>query len=320
MKKAIYKPTNQKVIVLSEANEYAEIFIDGEERNVPLSDILFEEAQSMVKLSSLEDLKESIFLNIIKKSLSDILYSYNTNRLTPEAHQYKPLIKFLNSENSRVLIADEVGLGKTIEAGMIYKEIDKREELKISLIVVPSSLTLKWKEEFSLRFDEHFDIYKSSQFSNLIDEFDNYNGSKDFQEKIIISYHTLRDERVMEKLADSFFEVDFLIMDEAHTMRNSDTSTFRSAKLITSLSEHIIFLTATPVQNKLEDLFYILSLLDNDYFKDFEYFQKMIAPNSTIHKMIALLRNKHTLEEIQSELVLYRMKSFHHSYKLFLKR
>jgi len=114
----------------------------------------------------------------------------------------------------------------------------------------------------------------------------------------------------MDKLADSFFEVDFLIMDEAHTMRNSDTSTFRSAKLITSLSEHIIFLTATPVQNKLEDLFYILSLLDNDYFKDFEYFQKMIAPNSTIHNMIAMLRNKHTSEEIQSELVLYRNEEF----------
>ena len=138
MKKAIYKPTNQKVIVLSQANGYAEIFIDGEERNVPLLDILFEEPSSTVKLSSLEELKESIFLNIIKKPLSDILYSYNTNRLTPEPHQYKPLIKFLNSENSRVLIVDEVGLGKTIEAGMIYKEIEKREELKISLVVVPS--------------------------------------------------------------------------------------------------------------------------------------------------------------------------------------
>ena len=160
MKKAIYKPTNQKIIVLSEANNYAEIFIDGEERSVPISDIAFEKQISTLKLSSLEDLKESIFLNIIKKPLSDILYSYNTNRLTPEPHQYKPLIKFLNSENSRVLIADEVGLGKTIEAGMIYKEIDKREELKISLIVVPSSLTLKWKEEF--------DNYNGSNLSEYI--------------------------------------------------------------------------------------------------------------------------------------------------------
>ena len=75
MKKAIYRPTNQKIIVLSEANNYAEIFIDGEDRNVPLLDILFEEQKIAVELSTLEELKASIFLNIIKKPLSDILYS-----------------------------------------------------------------------------------------------------------------------------------------------------------------------------------------------------------------------------------------------------
>jgi len=102
LKKAIYKPTNQKIIVLSQTDNYCEIFIDGEEKNVPLSDILFEKPKSAIQLSSLEELKESIFINIIKNPLSDILYSYNTNRLTPEPHQYKPLVKFLNSENSIV--------------------------------------------------------------------------------------------------------------------------------------------------------------------------------------------------------------------------
>ena len=69
------------------------------------------------------------------------------------------------------MIADEVGLGKTIEAGMIYKEISKREELKISLIVVPSSLTYKWKEELIVRFDEEFEIYKTKQFLHFIDDY-----------------------------------------------------------------------------------------------------------------------------------------------------
>lgn len=114
-------------------------------------------------------MKKNIFINCVNRPLNDILYSYNTNRLTPETHQYKPLIKFLNSENNRVLIADEVGLGKTIEAGMIFKEIDKREELKVSLIVVPSSLTLKWKEELEIRFEEFFTIKKTNEFINFID-------------------------------------------------------------------------------------------------------------------------------------------------------
>lgn len=298
MKKATYKPTNQKTIVVSELDGYCEIVLDGDYKTVSINDLIFESSQ--ITISNLDELKENIFINCIKNPLSDILYSYNTNRLTPEPHQYKPLIKFLNSENSRILIADEVGLGKTIEAGMIFKEIDKREELKVSLIVVPSSLTLKWKEEFSIRFDEHFEIYNSSRFINFIDEFDNCSSSKLFNEKIIISYHTLRDERVIKRLQDSFFEVDFLIMDEAHTMRNYDTSTFKSGQIITSMSEHILFLTATPVQNSLEDLFNILSLLDNDYFRDFDYFKKMIKPNATIHKLISLIRNNHDLQSIQS--------------------
>ncbi|HHS93373.1 MAG TPA: DEAD/DEAH box helicase, partial [Campylobacterales bacterium] len=298
MKKAIYKPTNQNTIILSQTDGYCEILLDNDYKTVSIDDLAFEDEQ--VKFSTLDELKENIFINCIKNPLSDILYSYNTNRLTPEPHQYKPLIKFLNSENSRVLIADEVGLGKTIEAGMIYKEIDKREELKVSLIIVPSSLTLKWQEELAIRFDEHFEIYKTNQFINFIDEFDRYSSSRLFNEKIIISYHTLRDERVMQKLEDSFFEVDFLIMDEAHTMRNYKTSTFKSGQMITSRSEHILFLTATPVQNSLEDLFNILSLLDNDYFKDFDYFQKMIRPNATIHRLIALIRNSHSLDEIKA--------------------
>ena len=298
MTKGIYLPTNQNTIILNEVGEYCEILLDGEYKTVPKDDIALQD--DSIDISTLSELKKSVFLNCIKNPLSDILYSYNTNRLTPEPHQYKPLIKFLNSENNRILIADEVGLGKTIEAGMIYKEIDRREALKVSLVVVPSSLTLKWKEEFFIRFDEHFEIKKTTQFLNFIEEYDNFNTSKLMHEKIIISYHTLRDEQVMQKLEESFFEVDFLIMDEAHTMRNADTSTFASGKLITSMAEHIIFLTATPVQNSLSDLFNILSLLEEDYFKDYSYFIKMITPNAQIHKLISLIRNNYTLEEIHA--------------------
>jgi len=298
VKKGFYKPTQQNIVIIEEFDGYSEILLNGEYSTVSNDEI---EIQTPLKnISTLDELEENIFLNCIKKPLNDILYSYNSTRLTPEPHQYKPLIKFLNSENNRVLIADEVGLGKTIEAGMIYKEINKREELKISLIVVPSSLTYKWQEELNIRFDEYFSIYKTNQFLNFINEVEDYSNSKLIHEKIIISYHTLRDERVMNQLENSFFEVDFLIMDEAHTMRNMGTSTYKSAEIITSLSEHIIFLTATPVQNRLDDLFNILSLLDNDYFKDYDYFRKMLQPNSMIHKVIALIRNNSSLDEIKT--------------------
>jgi SNF2 family DNA or RNA helicase len=297
LKKGIYKPTKQNIIIINEFDDYCEVLLDGEYKTIIKNDI--EILSNNIHISNLNKLKQNIFINCIKNPLNNILYSYNTNRLTPEPHQYNPLVKFLNSENNRILIADEVGLGKTIEAGMIYKEIDKREELKISLIVVPSSLTYKWKEELNIRFDEDFTIYKTNQFINLIEEVENYSNSKLIHEKIIISYHTLRDEKVMKKLTNSFFEVDFLIMDEAHTMRNMGTSTYQSAEIITSLSEHIIFLTATPVQNSLSDLFNILSLLDGDYFKDYDYFRKLLQPNPIIHKTISLIRNNTPLNEIK---------------------
>ena len=302
--KGIYKQTNEKVIILgNEGSSYYLIFLNGEEIIVPKDDIEIETPSLSIEILPLDRLKENIFLNFIDKPLNNLLYSYNTNRFTPETHQYKPLIKFFNSLdflNNRILIADEVGLGKTIEAGMIFKELDMREKLDISLIIVPSSLTLKWKEEFFIRFGETFEIYKTNQFLNLIDEYENYYNSKLFNEKIIISYHTLRNEKVIEKLEKSLFKIDILIMDEAHTMRNSNTSTFESAEILTKISQHIIFLTATPVQNSLNDLFNILSLLDNDYFKDYEYFNKMLKPNPTIHKTISLIRNNYNLEEIQN--------------------
>ena len=209
-----------------------------------------------------------------------------------------PLIKYLNSDNNRILIADEVGLGKTIEAGMIYKEIKSREDIRVSIIVVPSSLTLKWKEELSIRFEEYFEVRNAKQFIAFIDDFDNYSTSKAFDEKIIITYHTLRDEGVIKRLRESFLEVDFLIMDEAHSFRNDATSTFEGAETLTSIADHILFLTATPVQNDLRDIFNILSLLDNEYFMDFDYFKRMVEPNKTIHKIIAMLRNNYSLESI----------------------
>jgi SNF2 family DNA or RNA helicase len=297
VQKVKYIPDNINTVIINDMGSHCEIMLDGQFVTVPKEDL--EEISSEIQLSSFEDLKENVFLNCIKYPLSDILYSYNTNRLTPEPHQYKPLIKFLNSENNRILIADEVGLGKTIEAGMILKEIDKREDLKVTLIVVPSSLTYKWKEEMKIRFDEYFEIKKTNQFLAFIDDFEEYGETKLINEKIIISYHTLRDEKVMKKIKNSFFEIDFLIMDEAHTMRNQETTTFDSGELITSISEHIVFLTATPVQNKLSDLFNILSLLDEDYFKDYGYFERMIRPNRIIHKLIAYIRNNHNLDEIK---------------------
>jgi|SaaInlStandDraft_5_1057022.scaffolds.fasta_scaffold04735_4 SNF2 family DNA or RNA helicase len=298
MKRAIYEPTNTNTVVVKVIDEdFVEILIDGEFKVVSRDEVRIVGEQT--NMISFDQFNQCMLTSLVKKPSSDLFYSLNTNKLTPEPHQYKPLIKFLNSQNNRLLIADEVGLGKTIEAGMIYKEIDKRDDLSISLIVVPSSLTLKWRNEFLLRFDENFEILRTNAFKAFLKEYEIYSDSKAYRKKIIISYHALRDEDVIELLQKSSITIDFLIMDEAHTFRNESTSTFEAAFSITNLAEYVLFLTATPVQNSYVDLFNILSLLDDETFLDFDYFKDLIKPNEIIHKVVAMLKNGSNLAIIQ---------------------
>lgn len=298
MSKAIYIPTHENTVVLSKSDTHCEILLHGDFKTVPIGDIRF--ADQNVKLSTLQEFKDNVFISLVQKPVDDIFYSHNANRFTPEPHQYKPLIKILNSENNRILIADEVGLGKTIEAGMIYQEISKRERIGISLIVVPTSLTLKWRDELMLRFNEEFEIYKVNEFVYFINDYDKYYDSKLYDKKLIISYHTLRNEKILKALKKSVINFDFLIMDEAHSMRNGGGNTFLAGQIITEMSKNIVLLSATPVQNNLEDLFNILSLLDNQYFKDFGFFEQKIAPNRIIHRLISDLRNNKSLVGIHN--------------------
>jgi len=298
MKRAIYKPTNANTVITQTVDEdFVEILIDGEFKIVSRDEIKITDEQ--LNVVTFDYFNQCMLASLIKNPSSDLLYSLNTNKLTPEPHQYKPLIKFLNSQNNRLLIADEVGLGKTIEAGMIYKEVDKRDDLSISLIIVPSSLTLKWRNELLLRFDEDFEILRTGAFKIFLKEYERFSGSKAYRKKMIISYHALRDEDVVKLLQSSSITIDFLIMDEAHTFRNSHTSTFEAAFSIVNLAEYVLFLTATPVQNSYEDLFNILSLLDDETFLDFDYFKDLIKPNEIIHKAVAMLKNGSNLNTIQ---------------------
>ena len=298
MKKALHIPSNTNVIILEEVGvDHLKVFLNGAEKTVAKADVQYEDTP---KISTLTELNRFIISSIIHEPVTDMIYSYQSNHLIPEHHQYKPLIKMIQSPNNRILIADEVGLGKTIEAGMILKEVDKRDDVNIVLIVVPSSLTLKWKEEMFIRFDETFDILRTYEFILFLDEYKRYSDSKVFIKRIIVSYHTLRNEAITKRLFDNPLHIDFLIMDESHTFRNRDTSTFLSAALVTSLAQHIVFLSATPVQNDISDLYNQLTLLDDERFMDFEHFKHSVEPNSIIHKVVAAIKNGQKINEVKN--------------------
>ena len=92
----------------------------------------------------------------VRNSTNNTLSTLLASRTIFKPYQYKPLVKLLNSPNRKILIADEVGLGKTIEAGHILLELAGRKELKNALIVCPKSLKDKWKFEMEEKFNFYF--------------------------------------------------------------------------------------------------------------------------------------------------------------------
>ena len=111
-----------------------------------------------------------LFLTWLRVSggLSNYVYSFYNSRTKFYPHQFKPLVKFL--DNGRILLADEVGLGKTIEAGFIFVEMIARKELTRALIVCPAKLRNKWRREMLERFDLDFTIMNARQFTAILRE------------------------------------------------------------------------------------------------------------------------------------------------------
>ena len=101
MKKAIYLPTNTNTIITNIIDkDFVEILIDGDYKIVSINEIRIVDEQA--NTVSFDYFNQCMLVSLIKNPSSDLLYSLNTNKLTPEPHQYKPLIKFLNSQNNRL--------------------------------------------------------------------------------------------------------------------------------------------------------------------------------------------------------------------------
>ena len=104
------------------------------------------------RLGRAEDLRRSLTHVHLSGRLANLVYSMGVTNTEFFAHQYKPLLTLLESPADGLLIADEVGLGKTIEAGIIWTELRAREDMRRLLVVCPAMLREKWRDELKLRF------------------------------------------------------------------------------------------------------------------------------------------------------------------------
>jgi len=217
----------------------------------------------------------------LQKPLSDTLYSYAASKTIFRAYQFIPALKILNSSSGRLLIADEVGLGKTIEAGIVWSELEQRHELRRTLVVVPSSLTLKWQIEMNRRFDRRLDRIKPPRLAEFAEDL---RAGNDPELHAIISLESLRAAtEVLEALNSIRPRFDLVIVDEAHALRNVGRRSHVLGGLLSDWADHLLFLSATPINLRSEDLYNVLRLLDEGLFPDMEVFQKQLEPNAHLN-------------------------------------
>ncbi|MFC1712966.1 DEAD/DEAH box helicase [Candidatus Poribacteria bacterium] len=159
--------------------------------------------------------------------------------------------KVLNTFRGRAMLCDEVGLGKTVEAGIILLEYILRGLVRKVLILTPPSLTTQWREEMESKFGLDFVLHDDRDFK------DGEAGSWHLYDRVIASVHTAKLKKNAEEISKITY--DMLIVDEAHYLRNRNTLVW---KFVNSLKKkYMLMLTATPIQNSLEELYNIITIL-----------------------------------------------------------
>lgn len=250
---------------------------------VPYEDL--EKSQSKYSLAYLRfiAIAAKIKDEVAKKNL---LAPYESS-LIPLPHQILVLEKVMQSQQNRFLLADEVGMGKTIETGLILKELKLRGEIKRILVIVPKSSMMQWQSELKDHFNEIFHLYDSEMITSMARTFSNINADEEFNfwtqhNQIIVSTDALKplekrqgwpQDRVdeynkyrMTAVLDADF--DMVIIDEAHKMggATSTVSRYILAQELCNTVPNVLLLTATPHRGKEDHFRRILQLLDPDAF------------------------------------------------------
>lgn len=229
----------------------------------------------------------------MKINSSTTMFALNSGNIKFIPFQFRPLARILNAEHPRILIADEVGVGKTIETGIILKEFEKRNSVKSVIIICPKDLTSKWRQEMKTRFDEAFEVLSSERLNYCFSEFE-MEGSWPFEcRKCIVGLEMLRRKENIARLEimDDTVSFDMLIVDEAHHVINKNSKSHQIIEYFCESCGIAVFLSATPLQLGSSDLFSLLNLLLPEEFMDESVFAAMAEPNHFINAAIHHVRN-----------------------------
>lgn len=206
--------------------------------------------------------------------------------VTPLPHQLEILKRVSSSTSIRFLLADEVGLGKTVEAGLIMDELILKGEAKRVLIVVPKGLAMQWVLEMKNHFNLDFKFIEGSDIPTLNELYSEEGGIWKQFDRIIVSQDSIKPltsrrgwdkERIDQynnERIDGILGADWdlIIVDEAHRLggSTSNVARYKLGKQLSEASNRLLLLTATPHQGKSDSFFRLLNILDNQAFPDEE--------------------------------------------------
>lgn len=303
-----YIAENQLEIVREEIEDAMDLFSQG-------------------KFGRARDLRGAITHIRLSGRLADLIYSMETTNTDFYPYQFKPVLNFLESPSGGILIADEVGLGKTIEAGLIWTELRSRYDARRLMVLCPAMLREKWKMELQLRFGINASVVDTLEALETLNEYRDGNIN---EFAMVASMQGLRPNRGWEdddnnanrnsvKLARFLNEnahedalMDLLIVDEAHYLRNPHSMTSKLGRLLRDVADHVVLLSATPIHLKSQDLYHLLNLVDEDSFNEIHVFDDILQANAPLIRARDMILNENVdvqafltlLEEARSHVLL----------------
>jgi len=220
-------------------------------------------------------------LSKIKSETSDGILSKLSSGIIPLPHQLHVLNRAVSDNNVRYILADEVGLGKTIEAGLIIKELKARGLIKRILVVCPTGLVTQWNLEMKEKFGEDFKIILPEDYDTIRKITDNDDVYGQF-DQVISPMDSIKplekrvgwaEEKIEKYNEERIYSIinsgwDLIIIDEAHRVAGStgEVARYKLGNLLAAASPYLLLLTATPHNGKTEPFLRLIRLVDEKAF------------------------------------------------------
>ena len=217
----------------------------------------------------------------IKSEASEGILSKLSNGIIPLPHQIHVLNRAVATNSVRYVLADEVGLGKTIEAGLVIKELKARGLIKRILVVCPTGLVTQWSIEMEEKFNEKFHVILPEDYDTIRKITDNKDVYGQF-DQVISPMDSIKplekrigwtEERIAKYNEERIFSIinsgwDLIIIDEAHRVAGSsgEVARYKLGSLLSAASPYLLLLTATPHNGKTEPFLRLIRLIDEKAF------------------------------------------------------